>query len=146
MISETVNGIVVFLFGFLLGALDGAMVFTGEAHGMEHGRPPQQPGESWWAWQRRIADAQAKQTSNLMAALPIFRFLLLSLAMLGFLMFVVVKYSPVGFRWLPFIGGVFVGIWLMQSAFAAAKKGRLKVRKTGLLDRLLHRGRPISSR
>lgn len=145
MVSEAVNAIVILLFGVLLGALDVAMVLTGEAHGLRGDRSPRRPGESWWAWQRRIADEQAERTSSAMGSYPAFRLLTLSLVVVGVLIVVVVRYSPLGFRWLPFLGGFLAGAGLMQLVFEGAKRGYLKVRRVGLLDRLVQGDRRPST-
>jgi hypothetical protein len=147
MVSEAVNAIVILLFGVLLGALDVAMVVTGEAHGLrvEGDRPSRRSGESWWAWQRRIADEQSERTSSVMRGYPAFRFLTWSLVVVGVLIVLVVRYSPLGFRWLPFLGGIFAGMGLMQLVFEGAKRGYLKVSRVGLLDRLVQGDRRPST-
>jgi hypothetical protein len=137
--NETVNSVVVFLFGALLGALN--MIFVsaeGALEGKQKEQRKRRPGEGFLAWMDRSSSEDTVELWSLLRSTPALRVVLLLELALGGFFYLVVAFSPVGFRWLPFLGGVASGGAVLYGVYVIARQGKLKPqRRTGFLDRLI---------
>jgi len=141
MIDPIINGIVLVIFGLILGAV--LQLFGLLSHGFSRlalirGTPQKQGEKTGKVDLRRFINEsheRAELTRQAIRTMP--RSVKISLATFYGLIFVLVlfvKYSPIEMKWLIFLGSVFAGFILMDLVFSRAKAGKIRIEGRSFFD------------
>lgn len=133
MVEEWVNLTLMVLFGTFLGVFETVIGLTDDRDLFA----ARKPGESAIKWAMRTADENAARGRDWRGRNPQANAAIIGTIAVGALLSAVVSFTPVGFRWLPFLCGVGVGVLITVLTFQLAKSGKISPGPDSPLDRLV---------